>query len=72
METFSYDDVYNLATVTPVGTKRSVPRAEVESSGRATTATDEDKEQRLKRQQGGKGKKRAAERQGPAAEGTDT
>lgn len=69
VDTFSYDDVSNLATVTPVVIKRSVSRAEVESSG--GSATDRDTQQQ-RPQQGGRGKKRAAERQGAAAEGTDT
>ncbi|CAM9602656.1 unnamed protein product [Ectocarpus sp. 4 AP-2014] len=73
VDTFSYDDVSNLATVTPVVTKRSVSRAGVESSGgNATDKDTQQPQQTRKQQQGGKGKKRAAERQGAAAEGTDT
>ncbi|CAM9968300.1 unnamed protein product [Ectocarpus sp. 12 AP-2014] len=73
VDTFSYDDVSNLATVTPVVTKRSVSRAEVESSGGSATDKDTQQQQQQQRpQQGGKGKKRAAERQGAVAEGTDT
>lgn len=82
MDTFSYEDVSNLATVTPVVPKRAVSRVagEAEQQGRQQQEQQEHHERQQERQQEqqqeqprvekGKGKKRAAEHQGQAQAST--
>lgn len=60
MDTFSYEDVSNLATVTPVVPKRAMPRV----------AGEEAEPPPPQQQPVGKGKKRAAEPQGEAGAST--
>lgn len=75
MDTFSYEDVSNLATVTPVVPKRAVSRVagEAEQQGRQQQEQQERQQKQQQEQprvEKGKGKKRAAEHQGQAQAST--